>query len=639
MFKTRLIQLGHRHNSKAFTPEEREGLVDGVSQKRQQIRIIYNTPCDFQVGHPSDSLAFMEHDAFQVYEAIFIATRDYTSARIQDIFEAPSHVARAYSAIYLICMLLSAAQRDDWSAPTLRRKPIKHARVLRELTHLLPGMFTQVVLLANGSEKLAKTSMASLQYADAVARKIPGWPPRHPVRRIMSNLVVLGHSEDPKIVSQVAKNARRCVLETCSSKGFRSTACANQRPQRHSIESVKTNQKVLPPSSPEEVHRVDTGKSGRIGNSHENPTLQQSWLPESEQAKVNSCSEAEDNLPCNDRLQHTIQQLNKGLDQKSSSGHEHKAQRAQNLEKNQSNMASSLMKPVATSVVFEQGSLNNSGIATLPARRGGDGFLNQQGDGPVESSAGNAILISRETDYNMGILDRCRLFIEQIFGEELDWRPLPPIKHPLGPYQSRMSWTVSTSIQNHWKLQRGRGARLISEKYNGIAMSILLNKDEALRHCGGRIDYHGNSNILPVCQPAPLTGTPTSTSAGGIENPKSSAWKQILLRSWTTTDGGSTGPASSDPGDKGATQQMESHLCVDKCWSSTHDTRMITVESVEHMKSDYDYFCQARHILSQAEGGWLQRKLSWRSYTRVNLSRVRVIKFSRRIKTSKSPSY
>lgn len=167
-------------------------------------------------------------------------------------------------------------------------------------------------------------------------------------------------------------------------------------------------------------------------------------------------------------------------------------------------------------------------------------------------------------------------------------------------------------------------------------MSILLNKDEALRHCGGRIDYHGNSNILPVCQPAPLTGTPTSTSAGGIENPKSSTWKQILLRSWTTTDGGSIGPASNDPGDKGATQQMESHLCVDKCWSSTHDTRMITVESVEHMKSDYDYFRQARHILSQAEGGWLQRKLSWRSYTRVNLSRVRVINFTCRIKIIKN---
>lgn len=445
MFKTRLIK--YRHDPGAFTPEERYRLVDGVSQKRQQIRIIYNTPRDFQVGHPSDSLAFMEHDAFQVYEAIFIATRDYTSARIQDIFEAPSHVARAYSAIYLICMLLSAAQLDDGSAPALRRKPIKHARVLRELTHLLPGMFTQVVLLSNGSDKLAKTSMASLQYADAVARQIPGWPPRHPVRRIMSNLVVLGHSEDPKIVSQVAKNARRCVLETCSSKGFRSTACANQRGQRHSIESAKTNQKVLPPSSLEEVHQVDTGKSGRIGDSHEKPTLQQSWLPESEQAKVNSCSEAKDNLPCNDRLQHTIQQLNKGLGQKSSDGHEHKAQRAQNLEKDQTNMEASLMKPVATSVSLEQGSLKNSGIATLAAQQGEDDFLNQQGDGPVESSAENAILISKDKNYEMGILDRCRLFIERIFGEELDWRPLPPIKHPLGPHESRMSWTVSISIQ------------------------------------------------------------------------------------------------------------------------------------------------------------------------------------------------
>lgn len=170
-------------------------------------------------------------------------------------------------------------------------------------------------------------------------------------------------------------------------------------------------------------------------------------------------------------------------------------------------------------------------------------------------------------------------------------------------------------------------------------MSILLNKDEALRNRGGRNDYHGSSNILPVCQPAPHTGISTSTSAGASENSKSPAWKRILLRSWTKSDQGSIGPASNDPRDKGSTQQMESHLCVDKRWSSTHDTRMITLESVEHMKSDYEYFCRAKHVLSQAEGGWLQRKLSWRSYTRFTLSRVRVINVVCRKDYLKLPYY
>lgn len=434
MLETKLFK--YRHDSRAFTSEERDKLVDEVSQKRQQVRILYFTPYDFQVGHPSDSLAFKERDVFQVYEAIFTATRDYTSARIQDIFQAPSHIARAYSAIYLICMLLSAAQLDGGGAPALQRKHTKHARVLKELTHLLPGMFTQVVLLSNGSGKLAKKSMASLQCADAVARNIPSWPPRHPVRRIMSNLVVLGRSEDPKILSQVAKNARRCVLETCNNRGLRSTAYADQLGRHHSFELAKTNQKVLPPSLLEEVHRVDTEKSGRTGNSYETPVLKQSLLSESEKAEVNSRSEAKDKL-----------QQNKGFDQEPSSDHEHKSQRAQDPDKNQPNIAASHMKSVDTSVACEQGSLKNSGGAALAVQPSGDGFLNQLDDGPGQNSAKNVILISKEPECEIGVLDTCRLFIERIFGEELDWRPLPPIKHPLGPSQSRMSWTVGISIQ------------------------------------------------------------------------------------------------------------------------------------------------------------------------------------------------
>ena len=167
-------------------------------------------------------------------------------------------------------------------------------------------------------------------------------------------------------------------------------------------------------------------------------------------------------------------------------------------------------------------------------------------------------------------------------------------------------------------------------------MSIILNKEETLRHGGGRNNYYGSSSILPVCQPTSQTGTSASTSTSGGADPKDSGWKQVLPWSWKKSDRGNSGPPRSDPGNKGTAQQMESHLCVDKCWSSTHDTRMITLESVEHMKSDYEYFREARHILSQAEGGWLQRKLSWRSYTRVTLSRVCVMNFAWRRDHSKS---
>lgn len=153
-------------------------------------------------------------------------------------------------------------------------------------------------------------------------------------------------------------------------------------------------------------------------------------------------------------------------------------------------------------------------------------------------------------------------------------------------------------------------------------MSILLNEDET-QQCSGRFNgYHGSSTLLPVCQPAPQSNISAHTSTSETSRSNVPAWKRILPWSWMAPSRGSIGPTSSNPVDGGTTHQLESHLCVDKCWSSTHDTRMMTLESMEHMQSDYEYFCQARHILSRAEGSWLQRKLSWRSYTRVTLSRV-----------------
>lgn len=68
--------------------------------------------------------------------------------------------------------------------------------------------------------------------------------------------------------------------------------------------------------------------------------------------------------------------------------------------------------------------------------------------------------------------------------------------------------------------------------------------------------------------------------------------------------------------------QMDSYLCVDKCWTTIKDTKLKIIPSVGDMKSDYDYFRYVRQILSEAEGNWFQRRLSWRSYTRMNYAKV-----------------
>ena len=385
-------------------------------------------PFDFQVGHPSDSLTFKGHDAFQVYEAIFIAARDYTNARIQNTVETPSYIFRAYSAMYLICVLLSAAGVGQGTAPTFRRKPTKRVRVLNELMHLLPCMFTQVVLLANGPGKLATASMESLQYADAAASKIPGWPPRHPMRRILSNLVVLGHSEDPGNVAQVAENARKCVLETCNNKGLRSTEYSDQLGRRHFTEGGERFRKVLRQSTFKEIHIDYAEKTVRGWNMGDNPVLQTGWIFELEHAKLNARSESTDDLRRNHNLPHITRQLNEGLGGKPTSDIRNKSQRAEVDERDQLNNVPR----------------NCQDLGTLSLQQGEQAAIDHLDDGPCQSSAESAVLVLKEKGDYMGILDRFRLYIEQFFGEELDWRPLPPIKHPEVLDQSRISWTVST---------------------------------------------------------------------------------------------------------------------------------------------------------------------------------------------------
>lgn len=292
MFKMRLPSKWNYYGGSEL--DVRDKFLNKSSQKQKHLRIVIRAPHEFlKPSHPADSLTSNIHDAFHVYEAISPASRDYASARFQNTVETSGYIIKAYCAVYLICGLLSAGQLDKNDAPAARRKPRKRARVLvlNELTHLIPCMFTQVVLLANGSGKLAGASMAPLQCADAAASKVPGWPPRHPVRRILSNLVILGYSEDPMIVSQVAENARKCVLETCDNEGLRSATHRDQLRGRPRREEGDYLQKSLPPTAPEGIHRANTE-----GNSFHKRHPKSSWPSESQQANREAHSDSKNNL-------------------------------------------------------------------------------------------------------------------------------------------------------------------------------------------------------------------------------------------------------------------------------------------------------------------------------------------------------
>lgn len=397
MFKMRLPSKRNYYGGSEIDVQDK--FLNKSSQKQKHLRIIIRVPHEFPPPHPAESLTSNIHDVFHVYEAIFHASRDYASARFQNTVETPGYIIKAYCAVYLICGLLSADQLDKNDAPAARRKPRKHARVLvlNELTHLIPCMFTQVVLLANGSGKLAGASMTPLQCADAAASKVPGWPPRHPVRRILSNLLILGYSEDPTIVSQVAENARKCVLETCDNEGLRSAAHRDRLRGHPRREEGDHFQETLPSTTPEGMQRVDTEYSHGVGNRFNHRDLQPSRPLQSAQAEWEAQMNSKDNLRHGDESQCATRsrQLDKDLYQSSASG-------------------------------------------------GGD--TGQHNDYPAQNPAEDAVLVSTGTGDEMGIFDYFRLYVERFFGEELDWRPLPPIKHPVGRCQSRISWTVSASV-------------------------------------------------------------------------------------------------------------------------------------------------------------------------------------------------
>lgn len=459
MYLVRLPRKRHYFETSRRELNVRDKLIDKSSHKQQHLRILNCVAQEVSVPHPAESLTFKIHDVFHVYEAIFLASRDYTSARIQNTVETPSYTVRAYSAVYFICWLLSAHQLDQGGAPAVQRNLKKHVNVLvlNELTHLIPCMFTQVVLLANDSGKLAETSIASLQYADAAASKVPGWPPLHPVRRILSNLVILGQSEDPRIISQVAKNARKCVLETCNNKGIRSGAYSDQDGRRRRHEGGNLLQKGLPPTTLKKENRVDTERIDRVGSSFQNQSLQSSSPLESAKAEGEARGNTKDNLQHDDESNHVNRQLDTEISQSSTSGIEDNGDRANVHKHGQLGTTANHTNASTACDVLEQGNTvsqrnqlleSDLHLETLPTQQVKHVTTSQQDDCPYRTSE-NVVLFSKGTGDEMGILDHARLYIEHIFGEELDWRPMPPIKRPIEPGQSRLSWTVSTFVPKH----------------------------------------------------------------------------------------------------------------------------------------------------------------------------------------------
>lgn len=150
-------------------------------------------------------------------------------------------------------------------------------------------------------------------------------------------------------------------------------------------------------------------------------------------------------------------------------------------------------------------------------------------------------------------------------------------------------------------------------------MSIYLNEDETQRCSGYREDNHGNPLIN---KPALRSGNSVITYAKNLRS-FAAAWARILAMSWQSPSSGSLSSSRlhKTADDSDTAQRLESHLCLEKFLSPTHDTELLTLGSMESMQDDFQLFVRARRMLGEAEESWARQLLPW-SYHQVVLSRV-----------------
>ncbi|KAK3995193.1 kinase-like domain-containing protein, partial [Cladorrhinum sp. PSN332] len=184
------------------------------------------------------------------------------------------------------------------------------------------------------------------------------------------------------------------------------------------------------------------------------------------------------------------------------------------------------------------------------------------------------------------IFDGLRRWAEQGLNTKVDWWPLPAIHPELAATEVMLIW-----------------------EYGGRKMSIVADRAEAERLLKSEVQVNKSSSPVEI----PATAKP----------PVSKRIHQALLTAlWICLSKSqvNTSPGQSPQVPVKINPWKETYLCVDRCWTSATETRLSTLDSIDTMTDDSDFFREARRVLGQARGTRFQRFLSWRAYTHVDLS-------------------
>lgn len=148
-------------------------------------------------------------------------------------------------------------------------------------------------------------------------------------------------------------------------------------------------------------------------------------------------------------------------------------------------------------------------------------------------------------------------------------------------------------------------------------MSIYLNEDETQRCNGYLEDIREGPQIS---KPTPSSGNPTIPYARTAKE-FALAWARIVALSWPGSRSGGGGQRHGASHGNDAVRGLESHLCIEKYPTSTQEATLLRLGFVEHMEDDFEFFVQARRMLGEVEGSWLQQMLPW-SFHQVKFAKV-----------------
>jgi hypothetical protein len=65
----------------------------------------------------------------------------------------------------------------------------------------------------------------------------------------------------------------------------------------------------------------------------------------------------------------------------------------------------------------------------------------------------------------------------------------------------------------------------------------------------------------------------------------------------------------------------DSFLCVNKVWRETEETTARTIKMLD-VRNDYEFYVKITKALQDAQGGWLERLVSWKSFNTIDFKKV-----------------